>query len=85
MQAKGDLDEAALAVLREPQGQKHLADVTGCAVTVARIAARDAEDSHCDQSNKVKASHAGAGVRPASLTSDERSVAARKAVAAKWR
>ena len=68
-----------------PQGQKRPADAIGCAVTVAKIATGEAEDSRrYDQPNKVKAGQAGARARTASLTPDERSAIARKAAAARW-
>ena len=74
----------ALAVPKGPQGQKRPASVIGCAVAVARTATGEAKDSHHEQPNKVKAGHAGARVRMASLTPDERSAIARKAVNARW-
>ena len=67
-----------------PQGQKRPADVIGCAVAVAKIATGEAEDSHYEQPNKVKAGHAGARARTASLTPDERNAIAKKAAAARW-
>ena len=81
---EGAHDGTALAVPKGPQGQKRPADVTGCAVAVAKIATGEAEDSRYDQPNKVKAGHAGARARAASLTSKERSAIARKAAAARW-
>ena len=68
-----------------PQGQKRPADVIGCAVAVARIATGEDQDSRYDQPNKVKAGHAGARARAASLTPKERSAIARKAAAERWR
>ena len=77
-------DGTALAVPKGPQGQKRPADTIGCAVAVARIATGETQDSLYDQPNKVKTGHAGARARTASLTPDERSAIARKAVTARW-
>ena len=74
----------ALAVPKGPQGQKRPADTIGCAVTVARIATGECQDSRYDLPNKVKAGHAGARARTASLTLKERSAIARAAAAARW-
>ena len=67
-----------------PQGQKRPADTVGCAVHVARIATGEIEETSYKQPKKVRAGHAGARARKASLTSDERSAIARKAAAARW-
>ena len=80
-----DQARAALAVPKGPQGQKRPTDVVGRAVHVARIAVGEAEDTTYDQPNKVRAGHAGARARTASLTPDERSAIARKAANARWR
>jgi hypothetical protein len=53
-------------------------------VAVAKIATGEAQDAKYDQPNKVRAGHAGARARTASLTPDERSAIARKAAAARW-
>ena len=68
-----------------PQGQKRPADVVGCAVHVARIATGEIEDTGYKQPNKVRAGRAGARVRAASLTPDERSAIARVAAVARWK
>ena len=67
-----------------PQGQKRPADAVGCAVTVARIATGEIEEAPRPAPAKVRAGQAGARVRAASLTPDERSVIARKAAQSRW-
>ena len=48
-------------------------------MTVVRIATEEAQDSHYEQLNKVKAGRAGAPACAASMTPDERSAIARTA------
>ena len=68
-----------------PQGQKRPADSVGCAVTVARIAVGEIDETTLKKPNKVRAGQAGARARTASLTPDERSAIARKAATERWR
>ena len=65
-------------------GQKRPADVVGCAVTVARIATGEAEETTIKKSGRVRSGHAGAKARVESLTKKERREIAAKAAAARW-
>ena len=51
-----------------PRGERRPADVVGCAVTVAKIATGEIEDTEYEQPNKVRAGLAGARARSQSLT-----------------
>jgi hypothetical protein len=68
-----------------PQGQKRLADVIGCAVTVARIAIGEEEEVLSLMSGRVRSGKAGALVRSQRLTQEERSNIAKKAASARWK
>lgn len=68
-----------------PQGQKRPADVIGNAVTVAKIATGEEEEAGYKQPAKVKSGRAGAKARFDSLTESERSAAAKKAAAGRWK
>ena len=81
----GAFTGTAIAVPKGPQGQNRPADTIGCAVAVAKIATGEAADSHYEQPNRVRAGHAGARARTASLTPEEHSAMARKAAAQRWR
>ncbi|MCH9050613.1 MAG: RNA-binding protein [Proteobacteria bacterium] len=67
-----------------PQGQKRPADVVGCAVSVAKIATGEAEETLAKKSGRVRSGRAGAKARAESLTNDERRKIAKKAAAARW-
>ena len=67
-----------------PQGQKRPADVVGCAVTVAKIATDEIEDTTTKKSGRVRSGFAGAKARAESLTKEERRKIAQKAAAARW-
>ena len=67
-----------------PQGQKRPADVVGCAVTVAKIATGEIEETLVEKSGRVRSGRAGAKARAESLTQEERSAIAQKAAAARW-
>lgn len=69
---------------RGPQGQKRPADAIGCAVMVAKIATGEIRDTIKKPSGRTKSGQAGAAARAASLTAEERSDIARKAVEARW-
>ena len=68
-----------------PKGEMRPANVTGCAVHVARIATGEIEDTTYEQPNKVKAGRAGAKARAKKLTPEERSKIARVAAEVRWR
>ena len=68
-----------------PQGQKRPADVIGCAVTVARIATGEIEDTRYKQPNKVKSGEAGGKARAAALTPEERVDNGRMAAFSRWK
>lgn len=67
-----------------PQGQKRPADVVGCAVTVAKIATGEIEDTQLKQPAKRKAGRAGAKARSEALSPERRTEIARVAAAARW-
>ncbi len=68
-----------------PQGQKRPADVVGNAVTVARIATGELEETGHKYPKKVEGCAAGGKARAEKLTADERSDIARKAASARWK
>lgn len=67
-----------------PKGQKRPADTIGCAVTVAKIATGEIEETTLKQPAKRKSGLAGAKARADKLTKEERSEIAKKAAAARW-
>ena len=67
-----------------PQGQKRPADVVGCAVTVARIATGETDETRPKQPAKRKSGLAGAKARAAALSPERRSEIAQTAAAARW-
>lgn len=70
-----------------PQGQRRPADVVGCAVTVARIATGEIEDTsraEPRQPNKAKGGRVGGKARAAALPPERRSEIAREAAATRW-
>ena len=67
-----------------PQGQKRPADVVGCAVTVARIAIGESDETRLKQPAKRKSGLAGAQARVASTTPERRSEIASIAAKARW-
>ena len=67
-----------------PNGERRPADVVGCAVTVARIATGDVEDSRYKQPGKRKGGLAGAKARAEKLTGSERKEIAKTAANARW-
>ena len=68
-----------------PQGQKRPADVIGCAVTVAKIATGEIEDTKHKAPGRKRSGKAGAKARAEKLTAEERRAIAKKAAAARWR
>lgn len=67
-----------------PKGQKRPADVVGCAVTVAKIATGEEEETK-ETSGRSRSGKAGAKARSKALTSEARSEIARKAAKARWK
>ena len=66
-----------------PKGQKRPADVVGCAVTVAKIATGEIEETP-EKSGHVRSGKAGAEARKKALTPEKRSEIARKAAKSRW-
>jgi hypothetical protein len=72
-------------VPRGPQGQKRPADVIGAAVMVAKIATGEMEEPADQRSaGKIRSGKAGAKARAEKLTSEQRSVVAKRAALARW-
>lgn len=73
---------------RGPKGQKRPADVIGNAITVARIATGEIEES-TDDDGKDKAAQAlgrkGGAARAKSLTKERRAEIAREAASTRWK
>ncbi len=67
-----------------PQGQKRPADAIGCAITVAKIAIGEIEETPAP-SGKTRSGKAGAKARAEKLTQEERSAIAKKAAAGRWK
>lgn len=67
-----------------PQGQKRPADLIGCAVTVAKIATGEVEESGYCQPRKKNSGLAGAMARRDSLSSIRRSEIAKDAANRRW-
>lgn len=68
-----------------PQGQKRPADVVGCAVTVAKIATGELEETLAEKSGRVRSGRAGGRARARALSPEDRSRIARKGADARWR
>ena len=69
---------------RGPHGERRPADTVGCAVTVARIATGEIEDTPMKQPAKRKSGLAGSKARAATLTPERRSEIASVAAKARW-
>lgn len=67
-----------------PRGEQRPAHSVGCAVTAAKIATGEIEDTKYEQPRKVRVGRAGAQARAASLTPDERHAITRAAASARW-
>ena len=68
-----------------PRGEERPADVIGCAVTVARIATGEEEDTRLIQPAKRKSGKAGGKARAETLSGKDRTEIAKKAANARWR
>ena len=67
-----------------PNGEKRPADVVGCAVTVARIATGEIEDTRLTHPAKHNSGVAGGKARAKSLSKARRKEIAKKAAEARW-
>lgn len=67
-----------------PNGQMRPADVVGCAITVAKIATGEIEDTSYKSPGRAKAGRAGAEARMRGTTEEERKETARKAARGRW-
>lgn len=67
-----------------PRGEKRPADVIGNAVTVAKIATGEIEDTGHKQPAKRNSGIAGAKARAEKLTPEERRAIAKVAAARRW-
>ena len=67
-----------------PRGERRPADIVGCAVTVAKIATGEIEDTELKQPAKRKSGLAGSKARAAALSPDRRSEIASVAAKARW-
>ncbi len=68
-----------------PQGQRRPADVNACAVMVAKIATGEVEDERYAAPGRRKSGKAGASARANTLSAEQRSEVARKAVRVRWK
>ncbi|GIT85446.1 hypothetical protein [Roseobacter sp. OBYS 0001] len=68
-----------------PNGQKRPADAIGCAVSVARIATGEDEDTGYVSRNRRKSGVAGAKARTKNLDAEQRSEIATRAAEARWK
>ena len=67
-----------------PNGETRPGDVVSCAVTVARIATGEIEDTKYKQPGKRKGGVAGGRARAKALTPKRRKEIAKKAANARW-
>ena len=67
-----------------PNGEKRPGDVVSCAVTVAKIATGEIEDTEYKQPNKRKGGLIGGRARAKALSPEQRKEIAKKAAAARW-
>ena len=68
-----------------PRGEKRPADAVGCAVTVAKMATGEIEDTRAvRQPNKAKGGRVGGKARATGLSREERSEIAAAGAAARW-
>ena len=67
-----------------PQGQKRPADIIGNAITVAKIATGEIQETK-KKSGRTKSGHAGAVARAKKLSPEKREAIAKKAADARWK
>ena len=70
---------------RGPNGERRPADVVSCAVSVARIATGEDEETSYKQPSKRKGGLVGGKSRAKALSQEERATIARQGAAARWR
>lgn len=70
---------------RGPHGEKRPADTNACAVTVAKIATGEIEDSVRAIPGRRRSGLAGAAARAKKLTQEERTQIAKIAARARWK
>lgn len=68
-----------------PRGQRRPADMIGNAVTVAKIATGEIEETGFKQPAKVRSGKAGGTARAEKLTPEERDRIAKKASEGRWK
>jgi hypothetical protein len=68
-----------------PNGEKRPADAIGCAVTVARIATGEEQNTGYVSKNRRRSGVAGAEARMQSTDAQQRSLTAKEAAKARWR
>lgn len=71
-------------MLKGPRGERRSADVVSCAVTVAKIATGEIEDTELKQPAKRQSDIAGGRACAASLKTERRSEVASTAAKARW-
>jgi hypothetical protein len=76
--------QEVLTMPKGPQGQQRPADVIGCAITVAKIATGELEETVEKSAGKKMRAQAGGHGRAAHLTKKRRSAIAKKAAKARW-
>ncbi|MBI4182567.1 MAG: RNA-binding protein [Proteobacteria bacterium] len=69
---------------RGPHGERRPADVVGCAITVAKVATGEIEESSYVVPGRVRSGKAGAAARMKRLTQEERAEIAKIAAEARW-
>ena len=67
-----------------PKGERRPADVVGCAITVAKIATGEIEDTKLESPGRRKSGKAGGKARAQALSKEDRRKIAKKAAAARW-
>jgi hypothetical protein len=70
---------------RGPQGQKRPADVIGTAITVAKIATGEIDETIEAPSGRTRSGLAGGKARAAKMPPEDRARIAAKAARARWR
>jgi hypothetical protein len=69
---------------RGPRGEKRPAAVIGAAITVAKIATGEIEDTRRQESAAAELGHKGGKARSAKLSPQRRAEIARKAAHSRW-
>jgi hypothetical protein len=69
---------------RGPQGQRRPADVIRCAVTVAKIATGELQETMAQSLGKIRSGKVGGPARANKLSSDSRKKIAKEGASARW-